>query len=31
VGKTEKIKEKKDRKLFFLKQKYDKIKNIGEK
>ena len=29
VGQTDKIKEKTDRKLFFLRKKYDKVKNTG--
>jgi len=29
IGKSDKINEKKDRKLFFLKKKYDKIRNTG--
>ena len=29
VGKSDKIKEKTDRKLFFLRKKYDKVKNTG--
>lgn len=29
VGQSDKIKEKTDRKLFFLRKKYDRVKNTG--